>query len=415
MNQNNSIFENHDPIISELKSQWPQYFDSIPQAAGRAPGRLTLIGDHIDYSGFASLMIATQGNFTTILIAETKTNLIRMRNMNPQFPPVDVPINPITEKKGTGWSVFPEGAVKSFCQKSQTMFTGIDILITSTVPISSGLSSSGALLCSITAALDVLANTKLPKDQLIEISINAEHMAGFLTGGMDQNLSFYAKRSFACLVSFNPQKIIHVNLPPSIFVVAHCNIGNSKIDNPLNAYNQRLLEVTKCAELMMAMKDPSWTPDSNEQVTIRDVVLKVGPDNALTLAKALPESEGNLVLRDRAIHVIEESERVKHFCTVEVEQWGKLLNDSHESLNKLFSCSCPEMNDLVETGRRLGAMGARLTGSGWGGCALFLLKSNQDTDQFISNLKKEFYEPRNIHDSVILVTHAGPGAEAIKI
>ncbi|OHT03357.1 galactokinase family protein [Tritrichomonas foetus] len=451
----NSIFEPNDHIVAQMKTIWRKEFPgTTPSVVGRAPGRLTLIGDHIDYSGFASLMMATQGRFTTAMIAESDTHFIRMRNLDPQFPPSNLPIDPIMaeeaidnnsddddnnnsnsqegnpddnfrnkikecnqssrshhqngQKKikmnGEGWSLFVEGAVRAFASKTHKKFNGIDLLITNSVPISSGLSSSGAILCAIVAALNELAETNLSKQDLIQIAIDAEHTAGFMTGGMDQNATFLAKKGFACLVSFNPPSVRPIKLPPAKFVVAHCGVSNSKIDNPLNAYNQRLKEVTRCAELM-----------KSGCKTIREVVLAVGIDEALNLANLLPEHEGDLVLRDRAIHVLEESTRVKAFCTSELAKWGKLMDDSHESLRDLYNCSCPEMDSLIDAGMRCGAMGARITGSGWGGCAQFLLNSTQDPEPFIHQLLHEYFETRRIKNPIVFSTYPGPGADSMKI
>ena len=403
---NNSIFEPNDPIVQQMKQMWKTEFSTTPAVVGRAPGRLCLIGEHIDYSGFASVMMATQGKFTTVMIAETDLGLIRMRNLDPQFRPFDISIEPIDQRNGEGWAVFVESSVKLFSQKSGHFFKGLDLLITNSVPISSGLSSSGAILCALVSALNELAGTNLSNQEMFRIAIDAEHQSGSLTGGMDQISIFMAKRGFASLVSANPPDVKFIRLPPAKFVVAHCGVLNSKIDNPSfsQAYNQRLKEVTRCAELMK-------TGCKN----IAQVVAAVGPEEALRLAKELPEKENDLVIRDRAIHVVEESNRVKIFCKSELAKWGKILDESNESLRDLYNISCSEMDALIEAGMRSGAMGARITGSGFGGCALFLLNSTQDPEPFIHSLFREYFEPRKIKTPIIFVTHPGPGAAAMKI
>lgn len=399
-----SIFEPNDPILAELRSEWSKHFTEQPTIAGRAPGRVNLIGDHIDYSGFAVLPMAISGKFTTVLVAATDTGKIRFVNTDPQFPNSEVPLEPLDTIAGEGWVRYAESAVKTVIRVSQKSLTGLDCLIHNTVPISSGLSSSGALLCAITVAIDALLNAGLSPADLIKCSISAEHNIGYMTGGMDQTVTISAKKGFACLVSFNPPSIKTVKLPPVRFVVAHCGVGNSKIDNPLNQYNQRVREVTACAEMMQ--------PGCK---TIREVVMAVGPDEAMRLALALPERDGDLILRNRAVHVIQESQMVKQLCTSEFAKWSQLINASHTSLRDRFECSCDDLEALIEVGMRMGAIGARPTGSGWGGCAEFLLTPTQNVDAFIQALKKEFYEPRKIENPIAFATSPGPGAAAIKL
>ena len=116
--------------------------------------------------------------------------------------------------------------------------------------------------------------------------------------------------------------------------------------------------------------------------------------------------DGGLLLRDRALHVYDEAARVLKFAKLcndaaaaggggddDLKALGSLMDASHESCSKLFGCSCPELEDLVGAARACGSLGARLTGAGWGGCCVFLVRE-PEADKFITDLKASFYEAR---------------------
>ena len=132
--------------------------------------------------------------------------------------------------------------------------------------------------------------------------------------------------------------------------------------------------------------------------TIGDVVSKYGWEGAMDLAKKLPEREGKLVLRDRAVHVVGEAHRVLKMDGASLEEWGNLMKESHASCRDLYKCSCEALDALVETGLKNGALGGRLTGAGWGGCTVFILSPDSDPSKFIEAVKKQFYSPRGVKD-----------------
>jgi N-acetylgalactosamine kinase len=168
-------------------------------------------------------------------------------------------------------------------------------------------------------------------------------------------------------------------------------------------YNHRVLEVRRAAELL--------DPDAK---TIGDVVSKVGFDRAIELAQALPEREGRLVLKDRALHVLTEARRVLQMEGASLEEWGRLMCASHESCSKLYNCSCTGLDEIVADGLAAGAIGGRLTGAGWGGCAVFLLTPDKNPDEFIDALKATYYTRRAVEAPIIFATKPGPGASGFK-
>ncbi|OHT10017.1 galactokinase family protein [Tritrichomonas foetus] len=397
-----------DKIVQHMIPQFQAKFGAAPTFAGRAPGRVNLIGEHIDYCGFAVFPMALEGKHTTVLGRLTDSGKICVRNTDPaNYPDEDVPSVDASAKlvATNTWAQYCESAVKQYCLEAGFIIKGIDLLVHGLVPIASGLSSSAALLCSIASALDVAQGLAHEKQGLVHCTIEAEHRVGMNCGGMDQSISIFGKKGYACVIGFCPPSVKLVKLPNAHFVVAHCMERAAKLEGyDTNCYNHRVLEVRRCAELM---KDGCKT--------IGEVVKAVGGfDPAIELAKKLPKSEGNLVLRDRALHVLTESRRVLQMEGASLEEWGKLMCQSHESCSKLYHCSCDALDELVKDGMAAGALGGRLTGAGWGGCTIFMLKPSDNPNTFIHKLKETYYKRHHIAEPIIFATSPGEGAHAFK-
>jgi len=376
---------------------------TAPMVVGTAPGRVNLIGEHIDYSGFSVFPMALDGKITTCLMSLTKSGLLRMRNMDQsKFNPIDIPLNDNNSLISSGWGKYVESSVKTFMRTFDFQCGGIDLMISGSVPHASGLSSSASLICSIMVALDKISGKNIPKSDLVASSIEAEHRVGVMCGGMDQAVSVFGEKGYACMISFLPTlQVKNVKLPEAYFIVAHSHQSSAKVETADNCYNRRVVEVSRCAELMQ--------PGCK---SIGEVVAKHGFQKSLEIANSLPEKEGVLVLRNRAIHVITEAQRVLQMEGSSIQEWGKLMSESHISCKDLYNCSCESLDALVEAGLKCGALGGRLTGAGWGGCTVFMISKEMNPDSFITNLKKEFYEPRGIENPIVFATEPGQGAQA---
>lgn len=403
-----SEFDANDAIVKEMIPVFQEKFGHPATIASRAPGRVNLIGEHIDYCGFAVFPMALEGKHTTVLMRLTESGKIRVRNIDPvNYPDEDInsvdSAAPLAAKNV--WAQYCESAVKEYCLEAGFIIKGCDLLVNGKVPVASGLSSSAALLCSIATGLDVAQGIPHEKQGLVHATVEAEHRVGMNCGGMDQSISIYGKKGYACVIGFCPPSVKLVKLPPAHFVVAHCMERAAKLEGyDTNCYNHRVLEVKRCAELM-----------KEGCKTIGDVVKAVGWDQALELAKALPENEGNLVLRDRALHVVSEARRVLQMEGADLQAWGKLMCESGESCSKLYHCSCDALDELVKDGLQAGAIGGRLTGAGWGGCAIFMLKPEDDPEAFIQKLKDTYYKAHNVAEPIIFATSPGEGAHAFKL
>ncbi|EAY08510.1 galactokinase family protein [Trichomonas vaginalis G3] len=396
-------FNANDKLVQEMIPVFEKEFGVKPQFAGRAPGRVNLIGEHIDYCGFSVFPMALEGKFTTALLAANESGVLRVRNLDANLKGQDVKMC-LDCLEGEGWVKYVESAVKTFLHGFKREVKGLDVLISGNVPLASGLSSSAALLCAVAMGLDLLTGGGADKGEMVEKCVEAEHRVGVMCGGMDQAISILGEKDHACVISFVPKITAKpVKLPPAHFVVAHTGVAAAKLATADDCYNRRVEEVRRAAELMM--------PGAK---TIGEVVAKHGWDGAMELAKKLPEREGKLVLRDRAVHVVGEAHRVIKMDGASLQQWGELMKESHASCRDLYHCSCEALDALVEAGLKHGALGGRLTGAGWGGCTVFILAPEECPCKFIEGVKKDYYEPRGVKDPIIFATNAGEGAAAFK-
>lgn len=259
---------------------------------------------------------------------------------------------------------------------------------------------------------------------------------------MDQAISIMAKSGFAELIDFNPVRATDVPLPAGgSFVIAHSLAESNKAVTAATNYNNRVVEC-RLAAIVLGIKlgmepqeaiskvktlsdveglcvsfagnhgssDPVLAVKellSEEPYTAQDIE-KITKENLVSIFANSPTSLDVLKaakrykLFQRASHVYSEAKRVYAFKdTVSsnlseeevLKKLGDLMNESHYSCSVLYECSCPELEELVKACRDNGALGARLTGAGWGGCAVALVKESL-VPQFILNLKEQFYESR---------------------
>jgi N-acetylgalactosamine kinase len=297
--------------------------------------------------------------------------------------------------------------------------------------------------------------SKVNKGQVADAAAKAERYVGVASGGMDQAISMMAINGVAKQVEFNPIRAMDVVLPPgATFVVANSLAVSDKAVGAHRRYNMRVIEcrlaaivlalalgkdapsalssvkMLKDVEPLVAEKYGGGSPGSigllamasqavknhlhEGRYTLEEIegligvkVEKVYEDSPVSLKVLLVAREdGGLLLRDRALHVFDEAARVLRFAKLcndaaaaggggeeDLKALGSLMDASHESCSKLFGCSCPELEDLVAAARSCGSLGARLTGAGWGGCCVFLVRE-PEADKFIADLKASFYEVR---------------------
>ncbi|KAF3456380.1 hypothetical protein FNV43_RR01030 [Rhamnella rubrinervis] len=435
-----------------LKSKFLQVFGHPPDVFARSPGRVNLIGEHIDYEGYSVLPMAIRQD-TIIAVRKNvggPEKVLRIANVNDKYQLCTYPADPNQEidLKNHKWGHYFICGYKGYHEYAKLKGVnvgdpvGLDILVDGTVPTGSGLSSSAAFVCSSTIAIMAAFDVNFPKKEIAQLTCECERHIGTQSGGMDQAISVMAKTGFAELIDFNPIRATDVQLPAGgTFVIAHSLAESQKAVTAATNYNNRVVEC-RLAAVVLGIKLGMKPQEAISKVkTLSDVeglcvsfassrgssdpvlavkeYLKEDPYTVEEIEKITEESLSSVLgnsptsldvlkaakhfkLHQRASHVYSEAKRVYAFKDTVysnlseediLKKLGDLMNESHHSCSVLYECSCPELEELVKVCRDNGALGARLTGAGWGGCAVALVKE-KIVPQFILNLKESFYQSR---------------------
>ena len=350
---------------------------------------------------------------------------------------------------------------------------GMEVMVDGRVPTGSGLSSSSAFVCA--SALAVMAAKRLSFSQqaLAELACVCERYCGTQSGGMDQAISIMGARGLAKVVHFNPVRTEDVHLPPGgVFVIANSLAVSNKAETAHTRYNLRVVEC-RAAAVLLGLKLGMPRQEALGLKTLRQLEAVCGgllgcaaalethlssPGGALsfdslTAALGCPVEElfapsessarsvlahpqvraAGLRLYERAKHVYAEAGRVAEFASVcaaeggggedaTLAALGALMDASHASCRDLYDCSCPELEELVGCAKRAGALGARLTGAGWGGCCVSLLPA-AGVPAFLEALRTQFFAARLASGrlsqaelgSALFATKPGAGAALFEV
>ncbi|KAI8335737.1 galactokinase [Chlamydoabsidia padenii] len=445
---------------NKLIETFKQTYGRAPDFIVRSPGRVNLIGEHIDYSGYGVLPMAIERDVVQAVAIRTDTTKVCITNVNSKYP--QRAFNYEGEEKvvtidasSLEWSNYFKCGYKGMleCAKEKVIPKGMDILVDGTVPAGSGLSSSAAFVCSSALAVITANKLGLSKQELTEIAIVAERNVGVNSGGMDQAASVFSQKNFALRVEFVPKlKTCPVQLPPAAsFVIAHTLVTADKFTSGPKHYNLRVVETKMGARVLAhalffnsggnntTKKSPDEldtykqvmdeyfkdkTLDDETQLTemltlvdqyltntsgytVQEMADAAGmPETKVveTYMTRFPVQADVFKLYQRAVHVLTEARRVYQFAKIcEQEQQnnkadvltrlGDIMNASHASCDTEFDCSCPELDQVCTIARENGAFGARLTGAGWGGAAVFLTTS-ENVPTLIQAVKENYYNKK---------------------
>ncbi len=327
------------------------FSDDGPVALVAAPGRVNLIGDHTDYNEGFVLPTAIDRECVVGWRATTSGHLtMRSRQFEGL---VDISSSGRVNAASVepSWGRFAAGVVAALAARGGSP-PGADLVISSTVPAGSGLSSSSALAVALTLALGDAAGFVLDRRELARIALDAEVRATGVPGGlMDQLASLFGARGHALLIDCRSLAIEPIPMPSAYAIL----VVNSGLPRVLahSEYASRRAECEAAATRLGL-------------TTLRDATLAQVADDP------------------RARHVVTENARVLEFAGAlragEAGRLGPLLLASHASLRDDFGVSTPELDFLVETLVENGAIGARLTGAGFGGCVVALVQRNHADD-----------------------------------
>ena len=375
-----------------IEQIFQRIYGSLPEVVVRAPGRVNLIGEHTDYNDGFVLPAAID---RAIHYAGRRRADRRVRVYSEDFKAsVEFDLDDIQKASEHTWSNFLRG-VSKFLEADGHRLTGADIAFGGDVPREAGLSSSAAVEVGATAFWNKLMGLGLDPVYTVKLARRTENeFVGVPCGIMDQFISALGRRDHALFLDCRDLTYRHVPLRGDVKIVV-CNSGVKRA-LAQSEYEVRLKQcraaVAKIATTGRAVK------------SLRDVQ---PPD-----IDAMRGKMDSLLWR-RAHHVVSENERMLEAVTVlesgNLERFGELMNQSHESLRDDYEVSSKELDQLVELARRQpGVLGARMTGAGFGGCTVNLVRA--DAAESFAQAVAKGYEKALGLKAEIYVCQASDGA-----
>lgn len=363
----------------------------------KSPGRVNLIGEHIDYNG-GYVLPAAISMCTTVLVRKRNDNIIRLYATDLKYV-VQAELDRLEMYKGYKWGNYQLGIAYQLMAEG-FLVPGCEMLFEDKVPLGSGLSSSAAIEVATALALNRLGGYDTGMKELAVISQKAEHnYVGVKCGIMDQFASAMGKEGHAILLDCRDLSYSHIPLDTKEYRLV---ISNTKKKRSLgeSAYNKRREE---CETALKALK--TIFPKAGY---LCDITYSELTDNIGLLQDP--------VIRNRAVHVISENDRVlKSVKALEkgnLEEFGKLMVESHESLRDQYEVSCFELDVLVDEALKIeGVLGSRMTGAGFGGCTVSLVHGSL-IDLFIKDVGSAYKERTGL-DAEFYVSDIGGGGTEV--
>lgn len=347
--------------VGRLHADFVARHGAVPDVIARAPGRVNLIGEHVDYNGGRCLPMALeQATYAAVrLRSDTAVTIASAQQDDPWIGDV----TRLGPSEATGWAAYVAGVAWAMRERGLDL-PGLDVLIDGQVPLGAGLSSSAALGCSVALALSAALgrpDTEADRRVLIADCVRAERaVAGANTGGMDQTVSMLASAGHALLFDSSTGETTDVAWRPEAaaltLLVIDTRAAHALVDGGADGgYAARRASCDAAAARLGVG------------------LLAEVSDREAALARLADDP----IMQRRARHVLTELERVDRAVAALTDgdhrSFGALLTASHGSLRDDFEVSCPELDVSVEACLGAGALGARMTGGGFGGSAIALL------------------------------------------
>ncbi|TQO19105.1 galactokinase [Rhodoglobus vestalii] len=387
--------------MSVTVQQLSEHFSSLtgrkPDGVWSAPGRVNLIGEHTDYNEGFVLPFAIDRR-TRAAVGLRSDGIIRVTSTFDDTP-VEIPLSDLDAARAagkiTGWSAYPLGVAWALGQHGADLTTvaGVDIIIDSTVPVGAGLSSSAAIESSVALALNDLWSLGFSREKLAKVGQMAENdVVGAPTGIMDQSASLLGAPDSAVFLDCRsldatvvPLRLTNAELS---ILVMDTRVSHS---HATGGYSERRASCEAGASAMgtSSLRDVSVADLDRAREILDDVTFR------------------------RVRHVVTENQRVLDTVRALNDQGplaiGALLDASHVSMRDDFEISIPELDLAVETAREHGAIGARMTGGGFGGAAIALVPHARVSE--VEGAVKEAFAARGFTEPVTFTVTPSQGAE----
>jgi len=374
-----------------LEQSFLTYFNAKPEFIVRAPGRVNLIGEHTDYNdGFVLPMAIDRAVW--IALSPRADLQIRIRSLDLE---TDSAFDLHSLAKGEGWVEYIKGVAYEL-QKAGYNLKGFDAVMTGDVPRGAGLSSSAGVELATARAFAATSGFAWDAAKMAKLSQKAENeWVGVNVGIMDQMASAASKAGYALFLDCRTLEYQYAPLPKNISVVIlDTSTRRGLVDS---AYNERRSQCEQAARWfgVKALRD----------VSVDEFERKV------------KEERLDEVVLKRARHIVTENERVLEAVAVmktgSIKRLGELLNASHNSLRDDFEVTNEALNQIVECAQEQpSCYGARMTGAGFGGCAVALVRE-ENTQEF-TNAVSAAYKQKSGLDASIYVCKASEGASIVQ-
>ena len=374
--------------LNELKSAFEQAYCKPAAAVYFSPGRVNLIGEHVDYNGGFVFPCALSFG-TYMLVAKNGTQSMRFKSLNmPEIVEVGVD-NMTTPLPGKSWVNYPMGCMAWYVRQGHAFTEGYDILIWGNVPAGAGLSSSAALEVVAAFAANDLLGLNYNHTDFAKIGQFAEHeFAGVNCGIMDQFASSWGKKDHAIHLNCDTLEFEHVPVKlEGVKVVISNTHSPHHLDS--GAYNDRVAQCQLALEQLRSVR-----PDLKNLAELSEAEFN-------EIGSAITDP----VAYRRARHVVGEVQRTADAVAAlkkgEIEKFGQLMNASHVSLRDDYEVTGLQLDTMAEEAWKIeGVIGSRMTGGGFGGCTVSLVR-DEAIERFkvevganyerITGIKPEFY------------------------
>ncbi|WP_276502193.1 galactokinase [Terrimonas pollutisoli] len=381
---------------SELQENFRNRFHKDATDFFFCPGRVNLIGEHIDYNG-GKVMPCAISRGTFLAIAKNTDKKLRLQCLN--FPETaELHLQTSYAKTGKEWFNYPLGSLNQLLQEGHTI-SGLDMLFYGNLPIGAGLSSSASIEVLTMFAANELFQLDISNIEIAKLGKKVENeFIGLNSGIMDQFAVAMGRKNKAILLNCDSLEYEYLPFEIGDYVLAIIN-SNKPRTLADSKYNERFRECG--AALKLLKKELTVTHlcdiDSSTFHTHKHLI-------------------NDAVLEKRALHVITENERVKEAKNAlqlnQLDRFGELMYASHQSLQELYEVSGKELDTIVEFCKTHdGCIGARMTGAGFGGCAIALVKKDSFND--FSKKLVSYYKEKIGYEPEVFASVIGDGVKSI--
>ncbi len=378
--------------VSCIEDLFKEVFNRSPTHKVRVPGRVNLIGEHIDYNGLPVFPMALQ-RAVRIAFRPRNDRMVVLHSSDDRFLPVEFEIGPEIERWSQGsWGNYVKAPAKELAYRFEIQ-RGFEGVLDSDIPVAAGLSSSSAIVNAVGLALAHVNDVLEEPGEFADLMAEAELFVGTRGGCMDQAISLGAKDHSAAKVSFNPIRLQHVTVPDDwCFIIADSGEAAEKSGSLQVEYNLRR---TKCEEAFHVVSTNLLQQGLTEGLheSYPELCASLDTEVLLDFAKKLLTESQHRCFR----HVVTEAGRVdaaiERMLALDIRGFGSYMNASHDSLKTDYQVSTEALDELVRVAGDGGAVGARLTGAGFGGCVVALAERRRARD-VLGALRVEYYERR---------------------